>query len=140
MWQNLLENLEGVAPTPAFNLNDVPHKYYGEFSSLTVQECLNYIKLGVEENFSKNLIPIYGEYYKPISHMKCVLIDFTTGTFWETDKNNSAVGLDCRLYRDDKEELILSQLTIEHFAEGQKWCDAYETILEVVKFFKKTWD
>ncbi len=59
-----------------------------------------------------------------------LLIEPATGKFWEIH------GSHCSCYGFEG-QFVPSECPIEYLAKGKQWEEAYETVLEVVKYFEK---
>lgn len=129
-WTNLLQNLESINETVV--LNNIPHLYLNEASAYSVSECLEWIKDNHQEGFPDGLIPIYGghEYGDYSGNASFLLIEPTTGKFFEI------YGSHCSCYGFEG-QFNPEECPIEYLAKGKSWEKAYETVLEVVKYFEK---
>ena len=129
-WTNLLQNLKKINETVI--LNNIPHKYLGDASSFSVEECLNWIKNQHGDSFPEWLIPIYGDYnsYGYEEDAGFLLIEPATGIFYEIS------GSHCSCYGFEG-QFVPQECPIEYLAKGKKWSDAYETVVQVVEHFEK---
>lgn len=129
-WTDLLKSIESI--NDSVIMNAIPHEYLWVASKYSVKECLDWIKQNHEESFPEGLIPIYGghEYGNYEGDARFLLIEPATGKFWEIH------GSHCSCYGFEG-QFVPSECPIEYLAKGKQWADAYETVLEVVKYFEK---
>lgn len=129
-WTNLLHELKSI--NQSVILNAIPHKYLWDASEYSVQQCLDWIKTNHEESFPKGLIPIYGghEYENYEGNAKFLLIEPSNGKFYEI------YGSHCSCYGFEG-QFDPKECPIEYLAKGKQWAEAYETVLEVVKYFEE---
>lgn len=129
-WTNLLHSLESI--NHSLILDAIPHKFLGDASNYSVTECLEWIKTSHEGTFPDELVPIYGTYnsYGYEEDASFLLINPVTGKFYEIH------GGHCSCYGFEG-QFVPEECPIEYLAKGKKWAEAYETVLEVVKYFEK---
>lgn len=129
-WNILLQELESINENVI--INNIPHSFQKDASDYSVMECLEWIKSNHQDPFPEGVFPIYGfhEEGNYEGNASFLLIETSTGKFFEIH------GSHCSCYGFEG-QFSPEECPIEYLAKGKKWEDAYETVLEVVKYFEK---
>ena len=130
MWKNKLEEILNLNSPINKIMTEIPNYFFEDFKGYTVKEVLEWIKDNHEESFPGNLIPFYGELNEDSydGSMKALLVDPTSGEFFEIH------GSHCSCFGFEG-QLTPEICPIQYLEKGKQWESAYETVLEVVKYF-----